>query len=265
MRTVLRSLVFAAAFALAAVPAAARSRFDGLWVTDLDTQMGQAGFDDYLVADGIYKCSSCRPPRSYPADGKMRPVPGDVSVISESVRITGPRTMVSRVLDQEMDRETTMTVAPDGKTATYVSLDKWPEHPKRLRTEYLAKRVAPAPVGAHPVSGRWLGLRYVEVPVEYRSVELDEAGSRFTRIDFRHGRYTATIGGPPAPVTGDGKNIFKASVRAPDARTRVETVMLKGKPLVERTYSLSADGKSLVTTVRDPADGSVFRTTSHRR
>ena len=263
--TALKALILAAAFAIVGARAEARSPFDGLWVTDLDTQMGQAGFDDYLVANGMYKCQSCRPPRSYPADGKMRPIPGDISVISESAVITGPRTMVSRVLDHEMERRTTMTVAPDGKTATYVSLDKWPGHAKRLRTEYLAERVAPAPAGAHVVSGRWLGLHYVAVPVEYRSVRLKEANGQFTRIDFRHGRYTATIGGPPAPVTGDGKNIFKATVRAPGARTRVETVMLNGKPLVERTYNLSPDGKSLVTIVRDPADGSVFKTTSHRR
>jgi hypothetical protein len=225
--------------------------------------MGQAGLDDYLVANRVYKCNSCQPPRSYPADGKMRPVPGDASVISESVALAGPRTMVTRIRDHEMERQTTMTVARDGKTATYVSFDKWPGHAKRLRTEYLAKRVAPAPRGAHAVSGRWLGLRYVEVPVEYRSVELREASGDFTRIDFRHGRYTAKIGGPAAPVTGDGKDIYKAMVRAPDARTRIETISLNGKPLVERTYSLSADGKSLVTTVRDPGDGSVFRTTSH--
>lgn len=66
-------------------------------------------------------------------------------------------------------------------------------------------------------------------------------------------------------VTGDGKNIFKARISAPNARTRVEVVSLKGKPLVERTYSLSPDGRTMITTIRDPAAGSVYRTTSHRQ
>jgi hypothetical protein len=101
--------------------------------------------------------------------------------------------------------------------------------------------------------------------VEYRSVALEEANGQFTRIDFRHGRYTAKVGGPEAPVTGDGKNIFTATVRAKDPHTRVETILLKGTPLVERTYRVSADGKSMTTTVRDPKDGSVFTITSHRR
>ncbi len=245
-------------------PAHADSPFDGLWVDDLKTQMGEAGFDNYLVTKGIYKCESCRPPRNYPADGRMRAVADDPSVISESVIIGGPRTIITRIIDHEMTRETTMTVSRDGTTANYVALDTWPARTKRLRTEYIAKRVAPAPVGAHPVSGSWLGIRYVGVPEEYRSVDLKEANGQFTRSNFRHGGYTAIIGGPPAPVTGDGKNIYTVMVRAPDARTRIETILLNNKPLVQVTYTLSSDGKSIVTIVRDPKDGSVFSTTAHR-
>jgi hypothetical protein len=257
--------MFAAALAFSGASAMAASPFDGLWVDDLKTQMGEAGFDKYLIANGTYRCDSCQPPRNYPADGKMRAIPGDPSVISESVTIAGPRTIVTRVLDHEMMRETRMTVAPDGRTATYVAFDKWPTRTKRLRTEYVAKRVAPAPSGSHTASGSWLGLRYVAVPEEYRSVDLKEANGLFTRSNFRHGHYTAKVGGPAVPVSGDGKDIYEAMVRAPNERTRIETILLNGKPLVERTYKLSADGKSMVTTVRDPNDGSTFSATSHRK
>ena len=260
----MKASILAAGWAFSAACANAASPFDGRWVDELKTQMGEAGFDTYLVSNGIYECGSCRPPRSYPADGRMRPVAGDRSVISESVAIPGPRTMVTRTVDGEMTRVTTMTVAPNGLTATYVFLDQWPGLKKRLRTEYLAKRVAPAPAGAHAVSGSWLGVRYVEVPEEYRSVDLRETNGQFTRSNFRHGHYTARIGGPAVAVTGDGKNIYKALIRAPDARTRIETILLNDKAVVVRTYSLSAGGKSMVTTVRQPQDGSTFTTTSHR-
>lgn len=260
----IKAVILGVALTCTAEAAQAVSPFDGLWVVDLKTQMGQAGFDKYLVARGIYKCESCTPPRSYSADGKTRPVPGTNPVISESVTISGPRTIVTRIVEPEMSRETTMTVAQDNRTATYVSLDQWPGRSKRLRTEYVAERVAQGPAGAHLVSGSWRGLRYIEVPEQYRSVYLKESRGQFTRSDYRYGRYTATIGGAPVPVTGDGKNIFKATVRASDPRTRVETILLKGTPLVEKTYHLSTDGRSMVTTVRDPKTGSVFRTTSHR-
>jgi hypothetical protein len=261
----LKAFILAAILALGGAPARPASPFDGLWVDELKTQAGEAGFDTYLVANGTYRCESCSPPRAYPADGKPRPVPGDISVISESVTVAGPRTLVTRTVSAQMIRKTTMTVAPGGRTATYVSLDAWPGRPKRLRTRYLARRVAPAPAGANAVSGSWQGVAYLEVPEEYRSVALKEAHGRFTRANFRHGRYTATIGGAAARVTADGKGIYEATVRAPDPRTRVETILLAGKPVVERTYTLSADGKSMVTAVRDPKDGQVFRTTAHRK
>ncbi len=63
----------------------------------------------------------------------MRPVAGDTSVLSESAAIGGARAFITHTVDHEMTRETTMTVAPNGQTATYVSLDKWPGRTKRLR------------------------------------------------------------------------------------------------------------------------------------
>ena len=66
-------------------------------------------------------------------------------------------------------------------------------------------------------------------------------------------------------ITGDGQNLYMAQVRAPDARTRIETVLLRGKPVVERTYRLSDDGESMVTEVRERGDNNVFSTTSHRK
>ena len=269
-KNAMKPIVLAGAVALtllgASRPPPSASPFDGTWIDDLTTQIGEAGFDTYLVANGVYRCNSCQPPRSYPADGKMRPVAGDVSVLSESADVTGPRTLVTRVVDREMTRETTMTVALDGTSATYVSVDAWPGRSRRLRTEYRATRVAPALPGTHPVSGSWRGVAYVAVPEEYRSVTLHEAAGLFTRSNFRHGRYTARIDGAPAPITGDGKNIYQATVRAPNPRTRVETILLQGKAVVERTYTLSLNARALTTTVRSPGGGGEpFSTVAHRK
>lgn len=145
-RDVMRAQAVAAALILMSGRAALASPFDGLWVADLKMQMGQAGFDNYVIKNGNYTCESCRPPRNYPADGRMRSIPGDVSVLSEGVSIAGSRTIVTRIVDHEMTRVTRMTVSPNGKTATYVSLDKlatpsccapriWPNALLRLRLE----------------------------------------------------------------------------------------------------------------------------------
>lgn len=261
----MRAVFAAVMLALGALSAHAASPFDGVWIDELKTQMGDAGSDVYLIANGIYNCTSCSPPRAYPADGKARPVPGDTSVITELVSIAGPLAIKTRIVGPHMIRDTTMTVAADDQTAAYVSLDKWPGRPKLLRTQYLAKRVAPSPPGAHAASGSWLGIAYIEVPEDYRSVDLHEADGVFTRSNFRHGHYAAKIEGPAVLLTGDGQDVYMAQVHAPDARTRVETILLKGKPVVERTYRISEDGQSLLTAVREPGNDNVFSTTSHRK
>ncbi len=244
----------------------AASPFDGTWVDDLSSQVAADHADVYLVADGAYRCDSCAPPRAYPADGKPRQVPGDPETLSESVAVAGPRTIVTRIVSAEMVRETTMTVADDDKTATYVALDQWPGLAERLRTEYLARRVAQTPAGAHPVSGSWLAVRYVQVPEAYRSITLRDSGDGLSRSNFRHGRYTAKYGGPPVPLQGlSTKGDFTVTVSKPDERTRVETIRLNGKPVVERTFRLSPDGQTMETAARDPASGEVFRITSHRK
>ena len=257
-------VILTAALALAGASGNAASPFNGVWVDDLKSQMGETGFDIYLIAKGIYKCYSCSPPRSYPADGKTRPVQGDTSV-KESVNISGSRAITLRTTSPNMTRETTMTVAADDRSATYVSLDKWPGLAKRLRTEYIAKRVASSPPGAHPASGSWLGVTYIKVPEEYRSVSLMEADGHFARSNFRHGHYIADIDGPAVPVTGDGRDAYQAEVRAPNLRTRVETVLLNGKPVIVRTYTLSQDNRSLTTEVREPGTRNVFSTISHQK
>jgi hypothetical protein len=81
IRLVSPALAFLACLSSAASlesPATARPAvdpFSGTWVADLDSQSG-LGKDVYLLAGGQYRCDSCTPPRSYPADGTLRPIGG---------------------------------------------------------------------------------------------------------------------------------------------------------------------------------------------
>src|SRR3569623_2274585 len=251
--------------ALALVAAAPAPSFDGVWVADLNSQSISPYPDVYLAKDGQYRCDSCTPPRAYPADGKARPVPGDTETTSESVAITGPRTIVTRIDSPALKRVTTMTVAADDKTATYVSIDHRPDLKGPLRTEYLARRVAPAPAGAHPVSGSWQGVRYVTVPWQVRTVTLKVADGRLSYSVPTGVRYSAVIDGAPARVEGPYKGAMFAAVKRVDARTLVETRTEDGRVLFTRTYALSADGRSLRTETKSAATGAVFAATSHRK
>jgi hypothetical protein len=251
------------ALALMAGAAQAKSPLDGVWLADLDSQAMPRQVDVYLVRDGRYRCDSCAPPRSYPADGKLRKVEGDPEGSSESVTITGPRTMVTHIVAPSIDRTTTMTVAPDGRTATYVSLDTRPDVKGLLRTEYLARRTAEAPAGAHPVSGSWQGVRYVAVPAQLRTTELHDDGRSFSYSVPIGVRFTAEFGGPPVPVEGPYGGKVLVQVKRIDARTVEETRTEDGKVTLMRTYTASPDGSSLQTVSKNPQIGSVFKITSH--
>jgi hypothetical protein len=172
---------------------AADNLFSGTWVADLDSQSG-LGNDIYLVGKGHYACESCTPPRHYRADSKLRPV-GDSEGTRESVTITGPRTIVTHIVEPAISRATTMTVARDNRTATYVSIDHRPGIPQPLRTVYLARRTAWRPRGPHPVSGTWRGIRYVIVPELIRTTELKESRGTFAYNAPAGSSYAAVLGG----------------------------------------------------------------------
>jgi len=245
----------------AARPAA--SPFDGRWVSDLDTQAGLPT-DVYRVADGVYRCDSCSPPRTYPADGRPHAVAGDDQVRWESVRIAGPRAIVTHIEGPTLSRTVTMTVAADDRAATYVATDRRPGVRGPLRTVYIARRTAPAPVGAHAVSGTWQGVRYVAVPEQARTIVLHLDGDRFV---YRHAlgyAFTARLAGGFVPVRGPYKVPVFAAVRRVGARTVEETRKSNGRITTVRTYTLSPDGRALEIATTDAATGRTFRATSRR-
>lgn len=255
---VLASLFLLAPAAVVAGP------FTGTWVAELDSQSG-LGQDVYLVSNGIYSCTSCSPPRTYPADGHMHGIHGDPDVISESVTIAGPRTIVTRIVEPAMTRTTTMTVAVDDRTATYVSIDYRQGIKQPLKTVYLARRVAPSPPGAHAASGTWQGVAYQSVPELIRTTELRDDQGRFTYRVPAGVSYTARIGGGFAPVHGPNAEHMNASVERVDPRTLVETRLRDGKTIAVRTFALSADGKTLTISSRYPRTNSTFRIKAHRK
>lgn len=244
--------------------AAAASPFDGIWIADLTSQGGLPE-DDYLLSGGIYSCRSCSPPRSYPADGKPHAIAGDENVTSEAVTVTGPRSILTHIVSPAMMRSTTMTVSPDGQTATYVSIDHRPGVKGPLRTEYLARRAEAAPPGAHPVSGKWQGLRYVAVPVQLRTTELHVTGSRFSYRVPIGVSYSATLGGEAVPVRGPYRGKIMAAVTRNGDRQIVATLKQDGKLVATRTFTLLPDGKSLEIATTSPGSDSTFRVVARRQ
>jgi hypothetical protein len=252
------------AIALSIAAPALAGPFTGTWVAELDSQAG-LGKDIYLVSHGRYSCESCTPQRHYRADGRLHRIVGDPDVNFESVTVTGPRTIVTRLIEAAMTRTTTMTVSPDSRRATYVSIDRRPGITQPLKTVYLARRVGSPPARAHPVSGIWQGVAYQSVPELVRTIRLRDEDDSFTYRVPIGATYTARVGGGPAPLHGAGTEGQQASVKRVDDRTIVETRTRDGKVFMTRTFTLSADGKTLTTWSEYPQSHSTFTIRSHRK
>jgi hypothetical protein len=257
------ALMAIAASGLSLVDSPRTSPLSGTWVADLDTQQGLPT-DVYLVRDGIYSCESCEPPRRYPSDGRPHLVSRD-PVVSESVRIVDAWTISTHIVQPDLVRTTRMRVSRDGRSALYVSIDRRRGIRGPLRTEYEARRTAPAPAGAHAVSGTWQGVRYVSVPIQLRTTILNDSGDR---LSYRSGSgfsYTAAFDGAFAPVAGPYDGSITVSVRRLDANRLVETRRRNGQDVQRRTYTVAPDGRSMEIATTDVAANSTFRITARRQ
>ena len=173
--------------------------------------------------------------------------------------------METRIVEPAIRRVTTMTVSPDDRSATYVSIDHRPGIKQALRTIYLARRGSSGPPGSHPVSGTWQGVRYVSVPELVRTTVLIRNGNRFTYRSPIGATYSALLDGPFVPVRGPYEGKVLAAVRRVGDHKIIETRKQDGHVILLRTFALSPDGRSLTITSKNPATDSSFSITAHKK
>ena len=135
-------------------PSTSRSQslFDGTWVINTDKNRDFAAEKPIALslADGIFRDGH----RVLHADGKDQKVPVTGYWDTVSVRIVDEHTVevTSKKAGKPMFMETD-TVSPDGNTLTQVVKDM--TEAETVTFESVFRRIAPAPPGAHIVSGSW--------------------------------------------------------------------------------------------------------------
>jgi hypothetical protein len=135
-------------------PMASRSQspFDGTWVIDTNKNRNFAAEKPiaYSLADGMFRDGN----RVVKADGKDQKVPATGYWDTVSVRIVDDHTVevTSRKAGKPTFTETD-TVSPDGNTLTQVVKDT--TEAEAVTLESVFSRIAPAPPGAHALSGSW--------------------------------------------------------------------------------------------------------------
>src|SRR5271168_3897555 len=137
--------------------AAAQSALDGTWKIDINKLDPSKKPDVYVLQAGMYECKTCTPPYNVKADGTDQPVTGHPYYDAVAVKVVSDHQIeVTEKKGGTVVSTTTVTVSPDGKTATFEFSDSSATNggpPVTGKGE--ATRVAKGPAGSNAVSGSW--------------------------------------------------------------------------------------------------------------
>ncbi|MEG3165871.1 hypothetical protein U1701_14835 [Sphingomonas sp. PB2P19] len=236
---------------VSASPAAAQNLFTGTWKGDIAASQLSAKPSIIALVAGKYTCSTCKPAVTVVADGAFHPVVGNPYYDEMSVVIVDPTTIKrSSRKAGKLVGESTVTVAPDGKTSSIAYSDLTAANGVPVTGTMTNERIAAGPAGSHAVSGSWRATNTGQVSDSglVFSIALDGKVLKYTTPTGV--AYTATIGGPAAPVTGD-PGWTSVSVKQLGKDTLVETDFHVGKTLATYTMTVSPDGKTMTTKVND--------------
>lgn len=228
-----------------AVPAAAQSVFDGTWKADTSSAQFGDKPQDRTLKNGSYTCSTCTPPYTVKADGRFQPVRGNPYLDETSVTVVDPSTVKFAYRRAgKSTGEDTVTISPDGKTATWKGVDRSAVNGTPVEYDVQDTRVGAAPAGAHALSGTWLAKSGGQVSDAGLTVTLKTQGDTITVTNPGGETITARFGGPAAPVMGDpGKSMVKF-VRT-SASSYTSTTMRDGKVMSVNQVQVSPDGRTL--------------------
>jgi len=153
-----------------------------------------------------------------------------------------------------------LTVSADGNTLTRKFHDATVNPP--VDGTSTATRAGPAPAGAHAASGQWTANKVNDYSEAALSSTYKVEGKQVS-WSGQGQSYTAELGGPAVPVTGD---IGGTTVQVADdgAGGLKETFTRDGKVVNESVTTVSPDGKSATWVSTDPRDGSKVTGTANK-
>jgi hypothetical protein len=233
------------------IPAAAmgQSVFDGTWKVDLKSEKYTSKPMEYLLKDGEYSCRSCSPPYTIKADGKDHKVSVSPYFDTQSITIVDQRT-VSRIDKKDGEQVGTLKiwVSEDGKTLhREFSRINAPGAPAESGV-YTATRLSTGPDGSHAISGTWHQNPPESLSENAQSITFKVDGDMLTMTSPLGDSFTAKMDGTEAPVKGD-RGADRVRIKKISPNTLEQTYMLGGKLVSITTMTVSADGKTMKSSV----------------
>ena len=257
MKSVSMALLLAALFPSTS---RAQSPFDGTWVIDSDENRNYAAEKPFVLslANGIFRDGN----RVLKADGKDQKVPARGYWDTVSVRIVDQHLVevTSKKAGKPMYTETD-TVSPDGNTLTQVVKDTTEAEAVTFESQF--RRIAPAPPGAHSVSGSWQIFK--QSRSANRTIITYKCTSQGFRAETPLGeKFDAKFDGKFYLIEDDPARTMVA-VKQIDANTVEMTNQRDGKVVFVVRLEVSPDGKSIRASSESKEDGSVKTWGLHKK
>lgn len=245
------------------VCAFAQSAFNGTWKLD-PTTVHQFGGQAMTIAlkGGMYECN-CHPPISVKADGQDHAVKGHDDFNTVAIKVVNDHAIQRTYkLDGKVISENSITVAPDGKTATE-SFNVYSGSNHSTGSGVL-KRVAEGSPGSNAVAGSWR-LDHVTSgggPIFSPTYKID--GNMVTSTDAAGDSYKAKLGGEAVPNIVNGKADGTVAVKMLGKDGLRETYARHGKVISTSTMTISADGKTMKMVEHDVQSGVTTTMVHHK-
>jgi len=237
-----------------------QSPFDGTWIIDIDNNRNFAAEKpiEFSLADGIFRDGN----RVLKADGKDQEVPVTGYWDTVTVRIVDDHTVevTSKKGGKPMYTETD-TVSPDGDALTQVMKDTTEAEAVTFESRY--RRIAPAPPGAHVLSGSW------QIFKQSRSANSTIITYKCTSQGFSAEtplgeKFDAKFDGKFYLMEDDPAHTMVA-VKRIDANTVEMTNQRDGKIVFVVRLEVTADGKAIHASSKSEEDGSVKTWGLHKK
>jgi hypothetical protein len=222
--------------------AGAQSPFDGTWLLDPANFKPPREPAEFLLADGMFRCTGCTGNISIKADGQDHSVPEGPYWNTASVHAVDGRTV--EIITRQNGRmfySETDTVSPKG--SELVQLVKDTTEAEAVTTETRFRRIKKGPVGAHAVSGAWRAYQ-VEKSRNSLIIKYKCTADGFSAETPLGEKYDAKFDGKFV-LTEDDPALTMVAVKRIDERT-VEVTIKRGEELAGTSrLSVSPDGKTL--------------------
>jgi hypothetical protein len=223
--------------------ALADSPFDGTWVAKDESNVLDSKPVVVSLLKGTYENTGFVPTVKVKADGTDQPVKGHAYFDTIAVKSTGDNSIeVTTKKGGKVVGTDVVTVSPDGKTATV----KWTDQSgtETASGESVAERLAPAPKGAHAVSGKWRMVKTQNTSANARTITFKATADGMSFSAPTGQSYTAKFDGKEVPIAGDPGGTT-VSLKKVNASTIIETDRQKGKVVEVDHWTVSPDGKTM--------------------